>query len=144
MPNYEEQAPKGMTLKKAAAIVSMVTRGVCAAAFVVSSSSASVQGEDDIRNVYGPHIIGLAEKNLHTQKAFARKSKLALIDPSEEKDLDRAIQTAFKTFAKATNETVIAQATAWDPAKMEEKVADNMANIFASSPVSVMISWISA
>ena len=48
-----------------------------------SSSSASVQGEDDIRNVYGPHIIGLAEKNLHTQKAFARKSKLALIDPSE-------------------------------------------------------------
>ena len=48
-----------------------------------SSSSASVRGEDDIRNVYGPHIIGLAEKNLHTQKAFARKSKLALIDPSE-------------------------------------------------------------
>ena len=48
-----------------------------------SSSSASVQGEDDIRNVYGPHIIGLAEKNLHTQKALARKSKLALIDPSE-------------------------------------------------------------
>ena len=46
-----------------------------------------MQGEDDIRNVYGashgPHIIGLAEKNLHTQKAFARKSKLALIDPSE-------------------------------------------------------------
>jgi hypothetical protein len=107
----------------------MVTLGVCAAAFVVSSSSASVQGEDDIRNVYGPHIIGLAEKNLHTQKALARKSKLALIDPSEEKDLDRAIQTAFKTFAKATNETVIAQATAWDPAKMEEKVADNMAEI---------------
>merc|ERR1719258_172404 len=67
MPNYEEQAPKGMNLKKAAAIVSMVTLGVCAAAFVVSSSSASVQGEDDIRNVYGPHIIGLAEKNLHTQ-----------------------------------------------------------------------------
>ena len=43
--------------------------------------------------------------------------------------MDRAIQTVFKTFAKATNETVIAQATAWDPAKMEEKVADNMAEI---------------
>merc|ERR1719253_1620427 len=129
MPNYEEQAPKGMNLKKAAAIVSMVTLGVCAAAFVVSSSSASVQGEDDIRNVYGPHIIGLAEKNLHTQKAFARKSKLALIDPSQEKDLDRAIQTAFKTFAGASNETVIAQSTAFDPAAMEEKVSENMDEI---------------
>lgn len=27
------------------------------------------------------------------------------IDPSQEKDLDRAIQTAFKTFAGASNET---------------------------------------
>jgi hypothetical protein len=27
------------------------------------------------------------------------------IDPSQEKDLDRAIQTAFKTFAAASNET---------------------------------------
>jgi len=131
----EEQAPsKGMRYKQAAAILSLVTLGVCAAAFVVSSSSDSAQGvaEDDIRNIYGARVIGLAEKVFKNQKAAAhsaKKSKLALIDPSQEKDLDRAIQTAFKTFAAASNETVVAQSTAFDPAAMEEKVTENMDEI---------------
>merc|ERR1719183_156113 len=124
--------PKSMRYKQVAAILSLVTLGVCAAAFIVSSGSSSAIGaeQDDIRNVYGAHIVSLAEKVMHSNKALrGQKIKLALIDPSQEKDLDRAIQTAFKTFAAATNETVIAQSTSWDPAAMEGKVADNIAEI---------------
>merc|ERR1719253_1000427 len=124
--------PKSMRYKQVAAILSLVTLGVCAAAFIVSSGSSSAIGaeQDDIRNVYGAHIVSLAEKVMHSNKALrGQKSKLALIDPSQEKDLDRAIQTAFKTFAGASNETVIAQSTAFDPAAMEEKVTENMDEI---------------
>merc|ERR1719183_892435 len=127
--------PKSMRYKQVAAILSLVTLGVCAAAFIVSSGSSSAIGaeQDDIRNVYGAHIVSLAEKVMHSNKALrGQKIKLALIDPSQEKDLDRAIQTAFKTFAAATNETVIAQSTSWDPAAMEGKVADNIAEIKVS------------
>ena len=46
----------------------IVFHGTQTTCCMLQPSSASVQGEDDIRNVHGashgPHIIGLAEKNL--------------------------------------------------------------------------------
>uniref|UniRef100_A0A7S0HSI4 Uncharacterized protein n=1 Tax=Hanusia phi TaxID=3032 RepID=A0A7S0HSI4_9CRYP len=104
-----------------AAAISMIVLGACAVAFVANANAGDSTQEDDIRNILSGRI--------ELAQAHAKTTKLGLLGEGQEKDLSRAIATAFATFAKSSNETVKSQIAEFDPKAEEDKVKANLDEI---------------
>ncbi|EKX47488.1 hypothetical protein GUITHDRAFT_137638 [Guillardia theta CCMP2712] len=101
-----------------------IVLGACAVAFVSNANAGDSTQEDDIRNILSGRIV---VKEL--AQAHAKTTKLGLLGEGQEKDLSRAIATAFATFAKSSNETVKSQISEFDPKAEEDKVKANLDEI---------------